>query len=118
MMHCVGRSMKRSDSSGELGRDATWTVALKILRYLNENPHAADTADGILEWWLFKQSIREEQIVVEQALSVLEEQNLILCVKSADGRKHYYLNADSITESRSLIGETEDSEGQNHKTQD
>ncbi len=95
--------MKRSDSSGGSERDATWKVALKILRYLNENPHAADTANGVLEWWLLKQSITEAQSVVEQALNILEERNLILHSKSADGRKHYYLNAKHRAESRRLI---------------
>ncbi len=117
-MLSVGRSMKRSDSTGELGRDATWKVALKILRYLNENPQAADTANGILEWWLFKQSIREAQIVVEQALHLLEEQSLILCVQSADGHKHYCLNAGRITESRRLISEAEESQTQDRQPQE
>jgi hypothetical protein len=114
----VGRRMKRRASSGGPEQDATWKVALKILRYLNKNPHAADTVNGILEWWLLKQSIREEQRVVEHALRILEERHLILSATSADGRKHYYLNADRIAESRRLIGEAEDSETQNHKNQD
>lgn len=62
--------------------------------------------------WLFKRSIREAQLVVEQTLSILKDQNLILCGKSGDGRKHYYLNANRMNESRKR---GRDSESLNHK---
>ena len=91
-------------NSGDLPEQAAvWKIALQILRYLNENPHASDTADGILEWWLLKQSISDEQTVVESALDMLVKQNLILFVTSADGRKHYYFNPDQTPEGRRLI---------------
>lgn len=102
--------MKARDSIGDEEFDAAWKVALKILRYLNDNPNASDTIDGILEWWLLKQSICDEQNVVERALEVLVEQDLILCSKSADGRKHFYVNADRLAESRRLVCEAKDRE--------
>lgn len=117
-MPCIGRNMKRNVSSGGPEQNANWKVALKILRYLSRNPHAADTVNGILEWWLPKQSLREEERVVERALRILEKRNLILSAKSADGRKHYYLNADRIAESSKLIADAEDSETQDHENQD
>ena len=92
-MHSVGREMQR-ENSGNQAEQETWEVALKILRYLQEHPRAADTANGILEWWLLKQSISEEQSIVEQALKMLVEKNLILSTTAIDGRKHYCLNAD------------------------
>jgi hypothetical protein len=91
-------------------QEKTREVALKILRYLQENPRAADTASGILEWWLLKQSITEEQNVVEAALKVLIEKNLIDSTTAIDGRKHYYLNAGQVKKSQRLIGETDDDE--------
>jgi hypothetical protein len=102
--------MKARDPIGDHEIDAAWTVALKILRYLLDNPHAADTANGILEWWLLKQSIWEQQSVVERALDALVERNLVLAVTSADGRKHYHLNADRVSEGRRLIGKSDDQE--------
>ena len=92
-MHSVGREMQR-ENSGNQAEQETWEVALKILRYLQEHPRAADTANGILEWWLLKQSISEEQSIVEQALKMLVEKNLILSTTAIDGRKHYCLNTD------------------------
>jgi Fe2+ or Zn2+ uptake regulation protein len=80
-----------------------WKVAVQILRYLNEHPEAADTASGILEWWLLKQSISEAEDVVGQALDMLVDRNLINFVTSADGRRHYYFNVDQTTETRKLI---------------
>jgi hypothetical protein len=104
----VNHEMQRKDSGDLQEQKATWRVALRILEYLNQNPHAADTASGILEWWLLKQSIDEEQNVVEQALGTLVERNLILSVRSADGRKHYHLNPERVTEARKLIREAKD----------
>ena len=82
------------ENSGNQQEQETWEVAQKILRYLRGHPDAADTANGILEWWLLKQSISEEQSVVEQALKMLVEKNLILSTTAIDGRKHYCLKAD------------------------
>jgi len=78
-------------------------VATKILRYLTEHPEASDTADGILEWWLLKQSILDEKKVVEKALKWLVEEKLIIKVEAADSRKHYRLNVERIEVSRKLI---------------
>lgn len=82
------------ENSGNQPEQETGEVALKILRYLQEHPRAADTANGILEWWLLKQSISEAESVVEKALKMLVDKNLILSTTAVDGRKHYCLNAD------------------------
>jgi hypothetical protein len=96
--------MKRRNLADQREQDETWRVALKILRYLSEHPNAADTADGVLEWWLLKQSIFDEERVVEKALAGLVEQKLIFKVEAAD-RRYYHLNAERIEESRTLIRE-------------
>lgn len=102
------RDMKVRESGAQREWDSTWEVALKILRYLAENPNAADTADGILEWWVLKQAILDEEKVVERALNHLLERDLILSVQLADARKHYRLNQDRIDESRRLICKSEE----------
>jgi len=99
--------MKRRRSGGRSQRDTTSEVTLKILRYLDQNPNAADTADGILEWWLPKQSIYEEEKVVKRALDELVKQNLILATRSSDARRHYRLNTKHISEIRRMISDSE-----------
>jgi len=97
--------MKRRRSGGRSQRDTTSEVTLKILRYLDQNPNAADTVDGILEWWLPKQSIYEEEKVVKRALDELVKQNLILATRSSDARRHYRLNTEYINEIRRMISD-------------
>jgi hypothetical protein len=105
--------MKRKNSPDQREQDEARTVAIKILRYLTEHPNAADTADGVLEWWLLKQSIFDEERVVEKALEGLVEQKLIFQVEAADRRKYYHLNAERIEESRALILEALNDEADN-----
>ena len=99
--------MKRRRSGGRSQRDTTSEVTLKILRYLDQNPNAADTVDGILEWWLPKQSIYEEEKVVKRALDELVKRNLILATPSSDARRHYRLNTEYIHEIRRMISDSE-----------
>ena len=99
--------MKRRRSGVRSRRDTTWEVALKILRYLDQNPDAADTVEGILEWWLPKQSIYEEEKVVKRALDEMVKRNLILASRSSDARRHYRLNTKCIQEIRRMIEESD-----------
>ena len=99
--------MKRRRSGGRKQRDTTSEVALKILRYLDQNPNAADTVEGILEWWLPKQSIYEEESVVKRALDEMIKRNLILATRSSDARRHYRLNTEFIQEIRRMIKDSD-----------
>jgi hypothetical protein len=101
--------MKRRRSGGRSQRDTTSEVALKILRYLDQNPDAADTVEGILEWWLPKQSIYEEEKIVKRALDEMVKQNLILATRSSDARRHYRLNTEHIQKIRGMIKDSDHS---------
>jgi hypothetical protein len=103
--------MKQSDPRRPDAEDASRDVSLKILRYLEKNPNAADTVDGVLEWWLPKQSIVEQEAIVQRALDLLVQQKLLLTKQSSDTRIHYRLNKDCIEEIRKLIDETRSQEG-------
>lgn len=80
---------------------------MKILRYLDQNPNAADTVEGILEWWLPNQSIYEEEKVVKRTLDEMVKRNLILATPSSDARRHYRLNTERIQEIRRMIKESD-----------
>jgi len=50
-------------------------VAREIVDYLDDHPHAQDTARGIREWWLFP---KYNQDLVEEALKKLINEDLIV----------------------------------------
>jgi hypothetical protein len=95
--------MPPRDARDQREPDRASEVSLRILRYLEQNPNAADTLDGILEWWLPKQSIYEQEKIVQQALDGLIEQELIITKRSTDMRKHYRLNTERLREIRQMI---------------
>jgi hypothetical protein len=103
--------MKPRDSSDQREPEPTSEVSLKILRYLEQNPNAADTLDGILEWWLPRQSIYEQEKTVQLALDSLVERKLLLTKQSTDMRKHYRLNTDCIQEIRRIISDPREASG-------
>jgi hypothetical protein len=100
------RDMNRRHSRNQ--SDPTSEISLKILRYLDQNPNAADTLDGILEWWLPKQSLYEQEKIGQRALNSLVEQRLLLIQQSTDARKHYRLNVDRIQEIRRVLTKAND----------
>ncbi len=53
-------------------------MALRILKYLAENPDAKDSLEGIGRWWLLRQRIEEELSCVQEALNLLEKRGLII----------------------------------------
>jgi hypothetical protein len=106
-VHKVSSDMNQSDSR-DRESDSSWNVALKILRYLEQRPDAADTVEGIVEWWVPKQSIYEEAKVVQRALDDMVNREWLLTNESSDARKHYRLNTDRIEEIRSIIRKAED----------
>ena len=52
-------------------------VAEEILDYLREHPEAADTLDGVLQWWLIRRRYLRGLDQVQRALDLLEENGLI-----------------------------------------
>jgi hypothetical protein len=46
-------------------------IARQISRYLQSHPKAADSAEGILHWWLPHQRLEESMQKVERALALL-----------------------------------------------
>jgi hypothetical protein len=65
----VSLPMPREDDGGGVGE--------RILRYLDERPEAADTADGIRQWWLRQEGVERSPADVQAALDRLVEQRRI-----------------------------------------
>ena len=69
-------------------------LADDVIRYLSEHPEAQDTVEGIVQWWLLEQRIRDSMADVTAALEQVVAQNLVLSRRGMDGRMHYRLNPD------------------------
>jgi hypothetical protein len=66
-------------------------IERQILDYLTANPAAQDTARGIAEWWLLKQTIAQNTADVEAALANLVAKGELITRRTQDGRLHYRL---------------------------
>lgn len=71
-----------------LGPDVAEMV-VTIKRYLKKHPQAADTLEGIVNWWLLRQRYEIAVEVVNKALEVLVEQGT-LAKTSPRGSKPIY----------------------------
>ncbi len=61
----------------------------EILRYLRAHPQAADTVDGIVEWWLPRQRHNDAVNRVQQALDELVARGLVEQMTLVDGTVLY-----------------------------
>jgi hypothetical protein len=64
-------------------------IAAEIIAYLENHQFAADTIDGIYQWWITPQRIQEEQKRVLAALDYLLEKKLIGRQQLPDGSYFY-----------------------------
>lgn len=69
--------------------DAISAIAAEVLAYLDAHPDAADTADGILRWWLSPRHADASDADVEQALERLVAYDAVMRQRMADGRTLY-----------------------------
>ena len=65
--------------------------ALEILLHLENQPHAQDTLDGLLEWWLLRNRMVKVS-EVKGALRKLVEDDWLLVRRTMQGRVLYRLN--------------------------
>jgi len=66
-----------------------------ILAYLVDNPDAADTLEGIVEWWLLHRRIRFETRTVSAAVAKLVAEGLIVEEQGSDSRVVYRVRRDA-----------------------
>lgn len=79
----------QSASSGEVER--------AVMGYLRTHPDAADTLDGIVDWWLPQQRYETERARIEAALRVLVARGLLRRSDLPGGTELYALNDAPIT---------------------
>lgn len=62
-----------------------------IKRYLKKHPQAADTLEGIVNWWLLRQRYEIAEEVVNKALEVLVEQGTVAKMNPKGSKPIYRL---------------------------
>ena len=65
----------------------------EILEYLKAHPFAADTVDGILQWWLPLQRYETAKEVIQTALEDLIKQGVVDYIDMGNGRRVFRLAA-------------------------
>jgi hypothetical protein len=63
--------------------------APEILDYLARHPHAEDTIDGILHWWVLDACVRKWAPKIAETVARLVEQGFLEQKRSADGNVFY-----------------------------
>lgn len=64
-------------------------IAKEIQTYLEKHPHAADSAEGVMRWWLSKQRFEESVQLVQQALELLVREGTVDKLLTPGGRAIY-----------------------------
>lgn len=83
--------------------DATRQIAYHILSYLAENPDAQDTLKGISEWWLSEQPGRPNAAAVEEAITSLVADGLVVAMAREGAQTYYKVNRRRLQEIKSLL---------------
>ena len=63
-------------------------LADAIMAYLTEHPDAADTLEGIAEWWLMRQRVRVEVDSLQNALDQLTETGYLEASGESDNPRY------------------------------
>jgi Fe2+ or Zn2+ uptake regulation protein len=70
------------------------TIEKMILTYLEQNPDAVDTADGILKFWMQQENVEITSAKVSRTLNKLVKKGRIKVVQTLDGTLFYKLKKD------------------------
>lgn len=89
--------MRMSLSTGHEDDDVK-AVATEIEQYLRDRKHVADTIDGITDWWLLRQRLKEEKQKVKKAVLYLCEKGVIKKRMLLDGSILYTTNPEYETQ--------------------
>jgi hypothetical protein len=75
-------------------------IAQYILSYLQDNPKANDTIEGIVEWWILQEKIKHRMQGVRKVVDALVAENVLVAYTSKDLKTHYRINSEKMDEIR------------------
>lgn len=79
----------KSVSCNASSETASWKA--EVMRYLERAPQAADTIDGIVDWWLHLQRLRTARAAVSAAVDELVTEGRLARIEHPDGTVLYAL---------------------------
>jgi hypothetical protein len=100
--HCWIALIK-AESSKRVGPISLRPSAWEILAHLCEHPSAQDTLEGIVEWWLLEQKIRQLITETRAALRELVAERLVLTRQGSEGHTYYRVNRSKLRAIRTLL---------------
>ena len=77
-------------------------AARDILKYLQKQPDAKHTAEGIAKYWIFQQRVEEKVEIVLTAIDFLIHEGFLEEVEKSSGSS-YYKAADKIKDVSDLL---------------
>jgi hypothetical protein len=84
-------------------------IAKEILGYLLEHPKARDTLDGIIQWWLpdqiIKQMDKRSKPVIQETVDSLVNKEWIVKHTGQDSEVHYRINRNKSREIHEILGQ-------------
>ena len=84
-------------------------ITRDVLAYLVDHQDAQDTLEGIVEWWLVEQKIKQQTAAVREVLTNLVGKDYLLELKGIDSRTRYRINPLKTQEIMTLVAECKNS---------
>ena len=72
-------------------------IADEIIRYLSAHQNAADSLEGVAQWWISRQRIQESTEQVKKALDLLCEKGLVNATPLVGRNMIYSLNKEAVS---------------------
>lgn len=87
--HCSGvGDVADQDANDPRGTKQDEDLARAILDYLDENPTAMDSLEGIAEWWINRARVRQDVLAVARVLEALTTRGIIEEVGTGAERRY------------------------------
>jgi Fe2+ or Zn2+ uptake regulation protein len=81
-------------------------ITRDVLAYLVDHQDAQDTLEGIVEWWLVEQKIKQQTATVKEALRELVKKKYLLELRSVGSRTRYRINQLKSKEIMTFVAES------------
>lgn len=94
---CANHRVRKDKKVGTVGD--VESIVEELLRYLKTHPHAGETLEGIVQWWLLRQRYIDATETIRQALLILEQEGYVMRIVNPDGVELFFAVAGRLSES-------------------